>query len=79
MPLIKSAIKKVRKDKTRTARNAKRENELKKTVKAALKNPTQKALDLAFSRLDKSVKVHVLHANTAARTKARLSRHLAAK
>jgi small subunit ribosomal protein S20 len=79
MPVIKSAIKKVRKDKTRTARNAVRENNVKKLVKQVRRTPNAKNLTAAFSALDKAAKVKVMHPNRAARLKSRLSKLLAAK
>ncbi len=74
MPIIKSAIKKVRKDKTRTARNKKRENALKQAVKKARVTKTPKTLQAAFSALDKAAKVHLIHPNKSARLKSRLSK-----
>lgn len=76
MPIIKSAIKKVRKDKTRTARNKKREQNFKSLVKKA--RLSKKPLDLqsAFSALDKAAKVKLIHPNKAARLKSRLSRSI---
>lgn len=74
VPIIKSAIKKVRKDKTRTARNKKRELSLKSLIKKV--RTSKKALDLqaAFSALDKAAKVKLIHPNKAARLKSRLSK-----
>lgn len=74
MPLIKSAIKKVRKDKSRTTRNQKREAILKTLVKKARKDNTPVALSKVFSALDKAVKVNLIHRNKASRLKSRLSK-----
>lgn len=76
MPIIRSAIKKVRKDKTRSARNKKREQNFKSLVKKA--RLSKKILDLqsAFSALDKAAKVKLIHPNKAARLKSRLSRSI---
>lgn len=74
MPIIKSAIKKVRKDKTRTARNKKRELNLKSLVKKARTTKATQDLQAAFSALDKAAKVHLIHPNKAARLKSRLSK-----
>jgi small subunit ribosomal protein S20 len=74
MPIIKSALKKVRKDKVRTARNKKREEILKKIIKAARKNPNTKNLMAAFSALDKAAKVNLIHQNKASRLKSHLSK-----
>ncbi len=74
MPIIKSAIKKVRKDKVRTARNKKRELNLKSLIKKARVNKTPKDLQAVFSALDKAAKVKLIHPNKAARLKSRLSK-----
>ncbi|MBI2335062.1 30S ribosomal protein S20 [Candidatus Daviesbacteria bacterium] len=74
MPIIRSAIKKVRKDKTRTARNKKRELILKTLIKKARKEKSAKNLQEAFSALDKAAKVKLIHPNKAARLKSRLSK-----
>ncbi len=74
MPIIRSAIKKVRKDKVRTTRNKKRETSLKLAIKKARITKTPKTLQAAFSALDKAVKVHLIHPNKAARLKSRLSK-----
>jgi small subunit ribosomal protein S20 len=79
MPLIKSAIKKMRKDKTRTARNTKREHEMRKVVKQTRKSTTTKNLTAAFSALDKAAKVKLIHPNKAARLKSRLAKLAASK
>ncbi len=77
MPLIKSALKKMRKDKVRTARNSRRENAVKRAVKTTKKEANPKNLTAAFSQLDKAVKVNLIHKNKAARLKSRLSKLLA--
>lgn len=74
MPIIKSAIKKVRKDKTRTARNKKRELGLKSLIKKARVSKSPKDLQAAYSALDKAAKVKLIHPNKAARLKSRLSK-----
>lgn len=74
MPILKSAIKKVRKDKVRRARNLKREEALKKAVKKARQDKTAASLQEAFSALDKAAKVKLIHKNKASRIKSRLSK-----
>lgn len=74
MPIIKSAIKKVRKDKTRTARNKKREMSLKALLKKARLQKTPANLQAVFSALDKAAKVNLIHPNKSARLKSRLSK-----
>ncbi len=76
MPIIKSAIKKVRKDKRRTQRNKIRETSMKKLVKTMRKDSNAKNLSAAFSALDKSAKVNLIHKKKAARLKSRLSKLL---
>lgn len=74
MPIIKSAIKKVRKDKTRTERNNKRAAALGKLLKQARKVGNPKNLSAISSALDKAVKVNLIHPNKASRLKSRLSK-----
>lgn len=74
MPIIKSAIKKMRKDRVRTARNKVREKNLKSLIKKARIENSDKNLSAAFSALDKAAKVHLIHPNKAARLKSRLSK-----
>ncbi len=74
MPIIKSAIKKVRKDKTRTARNQKRKAALKTLLKKARTSKNAKDIQAVFSSLDKAAKVKLIHPNKSARLKSRLSK-----
>ena len=74
MPILKSAIKKVRKDKLRTVRNKKRELELKSLIKKVRKDHSKENLKAVFSALDKAVKVNLIHKNKASRLKSRLSK-----
>jgi small subunit ribosomal protein S20 len=74
MPIIKSAIKKMRKDRTRTALNSKREEAMKKVLKNARRNPSTNTLKEAFSALDKAAKVNLIHPNKANRLKSRLGK-----
>ncbi|OGE32996.1 hypothetical protein A3C59_02775 [Candidatus Daviesbacteria bacterium RIFCSPHIGHO2_02_FULL_36_13] len=74
MPIIRSAIKKVRKDKTRTARNKKRELSMKEAIKKVRVSKKPKDLQAAFSALDKAAKVKLIHPNKASRLKSRLSK-----
>lgn len=74
MPIIRSAIKKLRKDKVRTARNKKRELALKALIKKARISKKASDLQAVFSALDKAAKVKLIHPNKAARLKSRLSR-----
>lgn len=74
MPILKSAIKKVRKDKLRTARNKKREIALKGFIKNARNLKSEKSLKEVYSALDKATKVKLIHPNKSARLKSRLAK-----
>lgn len=78
MPIIKSAIKKVRKDKTRTARNKQRAIIMDRLIKEARRKPGEKSLSVVFSALDKAVKVNLIHKNRADRLKSRLAKSVSA-
>ena len=74
MPIIKSAIKRMRQTTKRRARNVTAKRNLKGAVKAFLAKPDAKNLSAAQSELDTMVKKNLLPKNTAARRKAQLSR-----
>jgi small subunit ribosomal protein S20 len=81
MPNTKSAIKDVRRNARRRAVNLAVLDKIKKAEKAVRKNLTagkldeaKKALQQAYSALDKAAKKHVIHANNAARNKSRLTK-----
>lgn len=76
MPLIKSAKKKLRKDKKVTVRNANVRKLLKDTIKKAKKAPTEEALRLLAKIADKAAKQHIIHKNKAARIKSKLAKLL---
>ncbi len=69
MPLIKSAIKKLKQDKTKTKRNAAYKKNYKESTKNLSKSPTKKNLASAFKALDKAAKRGVIHKKKAARLK----------
>lgn len=79
MPVIKSAIKKLRRDKKVEKVNDAFRATLEKVVKEAEKKPVQKTVDAAFSILDKAVKKQIIHKNKAARIKSKLSKLLPKK
>ena len=79
MPIIGSAIKKLKQSKVKAERNRNRRRVLKEAVDSYKKSPTPKNLAAVFSRLDRLVKVDVMHKNTAARLKSRLFKKLPAK
>lgn len=74
MPIIKSALKKVRKDKKRTVHNAKTRKSLKGLVKKMRKTPSKKTLQQVTSALDKAAKTNLIHPNKASRIKSQLSK-----
>lgn len=77
MPVIKSAKKKLRQDKKRTAQNDKFVDAMKASVKEARRKPTAENIKKAFSATDKAAKKFVVHKNKAARLKAALAKLLA--
>ncbi len=78
VPRIKSAKKRMRQTKTRTARNRAARSELRTVVKKVRSATTaaeaQAALKQADSVLDRAGRKNLLHRNTAARTKSRLAK-----
>lgn len=74
MPIIKSAIKRVKQAGKRRDQNIAAKNSVKSATKAFLQNPSVETLSAAHGALDTAVKKNVLKKNTAARRKARLSR-----
>lgn len=76
MPIIRSAKKKVRKDKKRQAHNLLIKDQLKRLIKTMRKSPSGKNLKEVFSRLDKAAKTHLIHSGKASRLKSRLSKLL---
>lgn len=73
MPVIKSAIKKLRRDKKQEKAQDAFRVEMDKSVKTATKKPTAKTVSEAFSIIDKAVKKHIIHQNKAGRMKSKLS------
>jgi len=70
MPITKSAEKSLRVSLRRRAENLR----MKAHLKEALRKTNRERLSETFSIIDKAVKTHVIHANKAARLKARLSK-----
>lgn len=77
MPVIKSAKKKLKQDKIRTARNNMVENTLKKLLKKVKKEPTGENVRLAVQATDKAAKNHIIHKNKAAHIKSALAKSIA--
>jgi ribosomal protein S20 len=74
MPLIKSAIKKMRQDKAREKTNRVKKDALKKILKKFHTEPNQSNLSSAFSGLDKAVKIGLIPKGRANRKKSRLNK-----
>lgn len=74
MPIIKSAIKRVKQANVRRDRNVATKRAIKLAVKAFEAKPTSEALSKAHSELDKALKKNLLHKNTVARRKAALAK-----
>lgn len=74
MPIIKSAIKRMRQATKARARNAATKRGLKASVKTFKAKLTAENLKKAQSNIDKAVKKNLLNKNTAARQKAAMAR-----
>ena len=74
MPIIKSAIKRVKQANVRRERNVATKRAIKQAVKAFETKPTSESLSKAHSELDKALKKNLLHKNTVARRKATLAK-----
>lgn len=74
MPLTKSAIKKMRQDKSRQEVNRGKIVALKKVLKETNNNPTTETLGKAFSYLDRAAKKGLIPKGRADRKKSRLSK-----
>lgn len=72
MPVIKSAIKKLRKDRRRERENDARRASLERAIRQAKKSPSK--INEAFQALDRAVKRNIIHKNKAARIKSSLSK-----
>ena len=83
MPRIKSAKKRMRQTRTRTARNKAARSELRTIIKkvrgAASPAEASAAMKDAEAMLDRAGRKNIVHRNTAARTKSRLAKMVGAK
>lgn len=73
MPIIKSAVKRMRQTAKRRERNVGIKKDIKGAVKAFVAEPSARNLSKAQSELDKAVKKGLIKKNTAARRKASLA------
>jgi small subunit ribosomal protein S20 len=74
MPVIKSAIKKLRQDKKREKQNNSLRDSVKTVVRLAKKSKSGKAIAKAMATVDKAAKNNIIHKNKAARLKSTLSK-----
>lgn len=74
MPIIKSAIKRMKQTIKRNERNVGIKREIKDATKAFLAKPTSEGLSKAHSELDTAVKKGLLKKNTVARRKSQLAK-----
>src|ERR1700757_1374440 len=74
MPIIKSAIKRMKQTIVRRERNVGIKKDIKSATKAFAAKPSATSLSKAQSELDKAVKKGLIKKNTAARRKASLAR-----
>lgn len=74
MPIIKSAIKRMKQTIKRNERNVGIKRDIKSAVKSFLAKPTSEGLSAAHSELDTAVKKNLLKKNTVARRKAQLAK-----
>lgn len=74
MPIIKSAVKRMKQTVKRRERNVATKREVKNAVKAFLEKPTAAGLSAAQSEIDTAVKKNLISKNTAARRKANLAK-----
>ena len=74
MPIIKSAVKRMKQTATRRQRNIATKRAIKASTKAFVAEPSAAALSHAQSELDKAVKKGLLKKNTASRRKASLAK-----
>ncbi len=74
MPIIKSAIKRMKQTVKRRDRNVATKRDIKDAVKSFLEKPTAAGLSAAQSEIDTAVKKKLISKNTAARRKANLSK-----
>ena len=72
MPVIKSAIKKLRKDRKREKENDAIKRGLERAIRKAQKSPSK--INAAYSAIDRAVKRNIIHKNKAARIKSSLAK-----
>ena len=78
MPRIKSAKKRMRQARARTAQNRTQKSAIKTAVKRARAETTKENVESAMKTLDRGARKGLIHRNNAARKKSRLAKKLAA-
>ena len=73
MPITRSAKRALRQSQRRYQRNLAKKKALKEAVKKFKKSLAPADLSLAFKKLDKAAKTHLIHSNKAARLKSKLA------
>ncbi len=76
MPIIHSAIKKLRQDEKHYEQNKLVKLMLRKTIREFKKAPSSEKMSKVYKKLDMAAKKLIIHQNKAARLKSHLSRHL---
>lgn len=76
MPIIKSAIKKLRRDNKKRIENRAVLVTVRKSIKSVRTTPSQDTASKAFSLIDKAVKKGLIKKNTAARKKSQIAKVL---
>lgn len=77
MPIIKSAIKKLRQDRNRTKRNDLLRMKVEAILRRAKKDKKKETVQEATSLIDKAAKHGIFHKNKAARMKSKISKLVA--
>ncbi|HUV46991.1 MAG TPA: 30S ribosomal protein S20 [Candidatus Bathyarchaeia archaeon] len=79
MPVTKSALKALRRDRRRSEINKPIRSKFKAALKKARENPVTENVRFASSLLDRAAKRKIIHKNKASRLKSKLSRLLRKK
>ncbi len=74
MPIIKSAKKKLKQDRKKSARNARYTHTYKQIIKKLKKGDKKITVDSAYSIIDKIARKKIIHRHKAARLKSQIAR-----
>jgi small subunit ribosomal protein S20 len=78
MPVLKNAIKALRRDRRRTEINQVIRSQVRTILQKVQKQPVAETVTTAFSVIDRAAKKGVLHKNKASRLKSKISKTLSA-